>query len=189
MSSLQSKLLPAWRRTNPNPDSRRLRLSLSAWIRSGDQDEDLSGFTLVEKPDALFAEWKHILRAEAISTMEKAYAPYSDFKVGCAALVNGVRVVSGCNVENASYGVTLCAEAGMVSELIKSGGGRLTHFYCVRSDGEITVPCGRCRQLLSEHADRSMLIAMPGGETWTIDMLLPLRGEATDPKTGLRAKG
>ena len=82
---------------------------------------------------------------------EHAYAPYSGFPVGAAAKVDDGRVVVGCNVENAAYGVVLCAECGVVSQLHATGGGRLTHFVCVNGLGEVIMPCGRCRQLLFEH--------------------------------------
>jgi cytidine deaminase len=91
------------------------------------------------------------LRTAATDAMRRAYAPYSRFPVGAAALVDDGRVVVGCNVENASYGVGLCAECGLVSALHAGGGGRLIAFVCVDSAGEILMPCGRCRQLLYEH--------------------------------------
>ena len=91
------------------------------------------------------------LKNAAAEAMRHAYAPYSGYPVGAAALVDDGRVVSGCNVENAGYGVTLCAECGLVSSLHLSGGGRLTHFVCVNRDGDVIMPCGRCRQLLWEN--------------------------------------
>ena len=91
------------------------------------------------------------LRLKAVEAMQRAYAPYSRFPVGVAGLVDDGRIVSGCNVENAAYGVALCAECGMVSQLVLSGGGRLTHFVAVNGAGEVLMPCGRCRQLLWEH--------------------------------------
>jgi cytidine deaminase len=97
------------------------------------------------------------LRAEAVSAMKKAYAPYSHYRVGAAALVEDGRLVTGCNVENAAYGVALCAECGLVSQLHVTGGGRLTHFVCVDGDGEILMPCGRCRQLLFENGGPDLL--------------------------------
>ena len=95
-------------------------------------------------------DWE-LLKAEANSAMKRAYAPYSKFPVGVAALVDDGRTITGCNVENASYGLTLCAECGLVSTLIASGGGRLIAFACVDSHGNALMPCGRCRQLLFEH--------------------------------------
>ncbi|MEV1290449.1 cytidine deaminase [Micromonospora sp. NPDC049679] len=91
------------------------------------------------------------LRAAATEAMRNAYAPYSKFPVGAAALVDDGRVVVGCNVENAAYGVVLCAECGVVSALHATGGGRLLALSCVGADGEPLMPCGRCRQLLWEH--------------------------------------
>ena len=103
------------------------------------------------------------LRITARHAMEQAYAPYSGFKVGAAALVDDGRVVSGCNVENASYGLTLCAECGLVSALHASGGGRLVAFTCVDGRGGLLIPCGRCRQLLWEHGGPELLVETPSG--------------------------
>ncbi|QKJ20067.1 cytidine deaminase [Microbacterium hominis] len=112
------------------------------------------------------------LRAAAIGAMECAYAPYSRYKVGAAALVSDGRIVQGCNVENASYGVGLCAECGLVSQLHLTGGGRLVAFVCVNSAGDIIMPCGRCRQLLYENAIPGMLLDTVSGIR-TIDEVLP----------------
>ncbi|MQA25359.1 MAG: cytidine deaminase, partial [Micromonosporaceae bacterium] len=89
-----------------------------------------------------------VLRDSAVAAMRQAYAPYSGFPVGAAGLVDDGRVVAGCNVENASYGMTLCAECGLVSALHASGGGRLIALSCVGGAGEPLPPCGRCRQLI-----------------------------------------
>src|SRR6476646_9965994 len=88
------------------------------------------------------------LRSAAIDVSARAYVPYSHFRVGAAALVDDGRVVVGCNVENASYGLTLCAECSLVSALHTGGGGRLVAFACVDGAGAPLMPCGRCRQLL-----------------------------------------
>ena len=106
------------------------------------------------KPDIDWAA----LRAAAREANQKAYAPYSRFRVGAAGLVDDGRIVVGCNVENAGYGVTLCAECGLVSALAASGGGRLVAFACVDGHGAALMPCGRCRQLLWEHGGPDMLI-------------------------------
>lgn len=103
------------------------------------------------------------LRAAAVEAMRRAYAPYSNFLVGAAGLVDDGRVVVGCNVENASYGVALCAECGLVSTLHASGGGRLVAVSCVGDDGEPLMPCGRCRQLLMEHGGPQMLLETARG--------------------------
>ena len=103
------------------------------------------------------------LQAEAVAAMEHAYAPYSRFRVGAAARVDDGRVVTGCNVENASYGVGLCAECGLVSALHRSGGGRLTHFVCVDGAGAVLMPCGRCRQLLWEHGGPDLVLKTVSG--------------------------
>ena len=98
------------------------------------------------------------LRRQAVDAMRHAYAPYSQFKVGVAGLVDDGRVVVGCNVENASYGVGLCAECGMVSALHASGGGRLVAVACVDAEGRPLMPCGRCRQLLWENGGPDCLV-------------------------------
>jgi cytidine deaminase len=98
------------------------------------------------------------LRLAAREAMRRAYAPYSKFPVGAAALTDDGRVVVGCNVENASYGVGLCAECGLVSALHASGGGRLVAFTCSDLRGEVLMPCGRCRQLLFEHGGPGLLV-------------------------------
>lgn len=103
------------------------------------------------------------LRAVAVAAMKKSYSPYSKFAVGAAAITEDGRVVSGCNIENASYGVTLCAECSLVSELVMTGGGRLVAFTCVDADENILMPCGRCRQLLVEHAAPSMILETISG--------------------------
>jgi cytidine deaminase len=113
-----------------------------------------------------------ILRAAATSAMRSAYAPYSNFPVGAAALVEDGRVISGCNVENASYGLTLCAECALVSSLHMTGGGRLVAFTCVDGNGGILMPCGRCRQLLYEHSAEGMLLETVSGLR-TIDEVIP----------------
>ena len=103
--------------------------------------------------------------------MAKAYAPYSKFPVGVAALVSDGRIVSGCNVENASYGLGLCAECGLVSNLVATGGGKLIAAVCVDGDGNFLSPCGRCRQLLFEHGGSDMLLMTPDGPTAMLKML------------------
>jgi cytidine deaminase len=101
------------------------------------------------------------LKAAAEEAVTHAYAPYSHFSVGAAATVDDGRVVTGCNVENAAYGVALCAECGLVGQLHITGGGRLTHFVCVNGDREIIMPCGRCRQILFENGGPGLLL-------WTV---------------------
>ena len=107
--------------------------------------------------DANGVDWERLTDA-AREAAGHAYVPYSHYRVGAAAMVDDGRVVTGCNVENASYGLTLCAECGLVSTLAATGGGRLTHFVCVDGEGELTAPCGRCRQLLFEHGGRDLLL-------------------------------
>ncbi|GGN40966.1 cytidine deaminase [Streptomyces kronopolitis] len=103
------------------------------------------------------------LRAQARDAMSRAYAPYSGFPVGAAALVDDGRTITGCNVENASYGLSLCAECGLISALFATGGGRLTAFTCVDGTGTLLVPCGRCRQLLWEHGGPDLLCDTAAG--------------------------
>ena len=103
------------------------------------------------------------LHTAAVEAMHRAYAPYSHFPVGAAALASDGRIVAGCNVENASYGVTLCAECGLVSDLVRGGGGRLLAFTCCNGEGDVIMPCGRCRQLLWEHGGADLLVETPEG--------------------------
>lgn len=107
-------------------------------------------------------DWQRLHRA-ATEAMGAAYCPYSHFPVGVAGLVDDGRVVAGCNVENAAYGVALCAECGMVSQLHLTGGGRLVAVYCVGGDGAALMPCGRCRQLLWENGGPTCLLMTPRG--------------------------
>ncbi|MFI2240071.1 cytidine deaminase [Streptomyces chrestomyceticus] len=122
--------------------------------------------------DQLSVDWGR-LRAAARDAMSRAYAPYSGYPVGAAALVDDGRTVVGCNVENASYGLGLCAECGLVSALAATGGGRLTAFTCVDGRGELLVPCGRCRQLLYEHGGPELLIDAGEAGVRRLDDLLP----------------
>ncbi|MEV7673219.1 cytidine deaminase [Streptomyces sp. NPDC088752] len=116
------------------------------------------------------SDWES-LRVTAREAMSRAYAPYSGFPVGAAALVDDGRTVSGCNVENASFGLGLCAECGLVSQLQATGGGRLTHFVCVDGRGEPLVPCGRCRQLLYEFGGPELVLETPAGLLTLAEML------------------
>ena len=116
-------------------------------------------------------EWER-LHAAAVEVMGRAYAPYSHYPVGAAARVDDGRVVVGCNVENAAYGVGLCAECGMVSSLHATGGGRLTHAVCVDGAGAVIMPCGRCRQVLFENGGPELLL-MTGAGVRRMDEVLP----------------
>lgn len=107
-------------------------------------------------------DW-NTLRRSAIEVSAGAYAPYSRFRVGAAALVDDGRIVTGCNVENVSYGLGLCAECAVVCALHSSGGGRLLALACVDGDGSLLMPCGRCRQVLLEHGGADLLIDHPAG--------------------------
>lgn len=139
--------------------------------------------SLPSDPDAVVdpsvdVDWS-ALRDAATAAMRRAYVPYSSFPVGAAALTDDGRIVSGCNVENASYGVTLCAECSLVSQLHMSGGGKLVAFTCVDGDGATLMPCGRCRQLLFEHSTEGMLLETVSGIR-TMDQVLP---DAFGPRT------
>lgn len=111
------------------------------------------------------------LLEHARQAMAMAYARYSHYQVGCAAEVDDGRIITGCNVENASLGLTLCAECGLISELIRGGGGKLVRFVCVGPEGEVITPCGRCRQLLAEHAAPTMELWLPVGVVSVAEML------------------
>ncbi|MFP7696557.1 cytidine deaminase [Trueperella sp. LYQ143] len=117
-------------------------------------------------------DWDY-LRELAIEAMETAYVPYSGYPVGAAGLVDDGRFVSGCNVENASYGLGTCAENGLVSALARSGGGRLVAVYCVNGNREAVVPCGRCRQLLFEFGGPQLQVYMPQGGPQPMTYVIP----------------
>ncbi|MFG1801935.1 cytidine deaminase [Micromonospora carbonacea] len=123
-------------------------------------------------------DWER-LRAAATEVMRHAYVPYSKFPVGAAALVDDGRVVVGCNVENAAYGVVLCAECGVVSSLHATGGGRIVALSCVDATGEPLMPCGRCRQLLWEQGGPQCLIEAKDGPL-TMAELLPHAFDVAD---------
>ncbi|MDR1186947.1 MAG: cytidine deaminase [Bifidobacteriaceae bacterium] len=126
-------------------------------------------------------QWEDLVARAAAATVH-AYAPYSGYVVGAAAVVDDGRVITGCNVENASYGLTLCAECSLISALHMSGGGRLEQFVCVDGLGQVITPCGRCRQLLWEHGGGSLRVATPQGERPMADLLPQAWQE--QPKSG-----
>jgi len=114
------------------------------------------------------------LRAEASAAAARAYAPYSRLHVGAAGVTDTGRVVSGCNVENASYGLTLCAECGLVTALHLAGGARLVAVSIVAGDGRPLAPCGRCRQLLFEAGGPDLLVdSGEGSGPVALSALLP----------------
>ncbi|UXA19173.1 cytidine deaminase [Mycobacterium sp. SMC-4] len=120
---------------------------------------------------SLGIDWK-LLRNKAIAVSGHAYAPYSGFRVGAAGLTADDRILTGCNVENVSYGLGLCAECAVVCALFSTGGGRLVALACVGPDGEVLMPCGRCRQVLYEHGGPDLLIDHPAGPR-PLSALLP----------------
>ena len=119
------------------------------------------------------------LRAAATEVAGQAYAPYSKLRVGAAGQTPDGRVVTGCNVENASYGLTLCAECGLVSSLHATGGGRLEAVSVVAGDGAPLLPCGRCRQLLLEAGGPDLLVDTDSGPL-PLSALLPAAFSGTD---------
>jgi cytidine deaminase len=119
------------------------------------------------------------LRAAATAAAANAYAPYSRLRVGAAGLAAGGAVVTGCNVENASFGLTLCAECGLVSALHSAGAGRLTAVSVVAADGAPLMPCGRCRQLLLEAGGPRLLVDGQGGPV-ELTTLLPAAFTSVD---------
>ena len=104
-----------------------------------------------------------LLRERAIEAAQHGYAPYSGLLVGAAALVDDGRIVAGCNVENASYGLGACAEVGLAGQLHLSGGGRLVAVACRSGSGELLMPCGRCRQVLYEFGGPQARLDTPVG--------------------------
>ncbi len=122
-------------------------------------------------------DWKS-LRDRAIDSSRHAYAPYSRFPVGAAALVDDGRIVAGCNVENVSYGLGLCAECAVVCALVSTGGGRLLALAVVDATGAALMPCGRCRQLLLEHGGPELLVDHAHGSRRLADLLPEAFGPA-----------
>lgn len=122
-------------------------------------------------------DWESLTQ-KAIDVLPKSYSPYSKFPVGAAAICDDGRIITGVNVENASYGISLCAECSLVSELFRTGGGQLVAFACVDGQGNPLMPCGRCRQLLFEHSAEGMLLQTVSGIR-TINEVLP---DAFGPK-------
>ncbi|WP_239310500.1 MULTISPECIES: cytidine deaminase [unclassified Frankia] len=134
-------------------------------------------------PAAGVVDWER-LRGAAMRVAARAYAPYSRLRVGAAAVVDDGRLVVGCNVENASFGLTLCAECSLVGALCSSGGGRLVAVACVDAAGVPLAPCGRCRQLLYEHGGPDLQIALAGGPRSLHDLLPEAFGPADLPPGG-----
>jgi cytidine deaminase len=126
-------------------------------------------------------DWENLTQ-QAIDVLPKSYSPYSKFPVGAAAICDDGRIITGVNVENASYGLALCAECSLVSELFRTGGGQLVAFACVDGQGNPLMPCGRCRQLLYEHSAEGMLLQTVSGIK-TINEVLP---DAFGPKDLIR---
>ena len=124
-----------------------------------------------------------ILREKATAAAQLAYAPYSGLKVGASGLMDGEVYVTGCNVENASFGLTLCAECGLVSDVFRLGGGTLRAISIVDQSGVLLWPCGRCRQLLSEVGATGLLVDAIDGPV-RLDSILPNAFGARDLPAG-----
>ena len=107
-------------------------------------------------------QWER-LHQEAVAAMRRAYVPYSVYPEGAAGMASDGTIYTGCNVENSSYGVGLCAECGLISDFVKGGGTELVAFVAVNGNEDPVVPCGRCRQLLFEHGGNELQVAMPSG--------------------------
>ena len=115
-------------------------------------------------------DWE-VLRERAVEAAQNAYCPYSGLQVGSAALCDDGRIVVGCNVENAAYGVALCAECTMAGQLRLTGGGRFVAVACRSGVGDLLMPCGRCRQVLFELGGRDCLVDTPRGPLPMSDVL------------------
>lgn len=127
------------------------------------------------------------LRAAALAATASAYAPYSRLVVGAAALCDDGRIVTGCNVENASYGLGVCAEVTLAGQLRLSGGGRLVALACRSGAGDLLMPCGRCRQVIYEFGGPDCLVDGPSGPRPMHDVLPDAFGpEHLPPSAGAR---
>jgi len=133
-------------------------------------------------------DWE-LLRDKAVEAAAGAYAPYSRLHVGAAAITDDGRLLQACNVENASYGLALCAECGLVSQLHSSGGGILVAMACRSGDGDLLMPCGRCRQLLWEHGGPELLVDSPRGPVPMTEVLPDAFGARDLPPGDARQDG
>jgi cytidine deaminase len=125
-------------------------------------------------------DWEK-LRAAAVEAAQLAYCPYSGLQVGAAAVVDDGRLITGCNVENAAYGVALCAECTMAGQLRLTGGGRLVAVACRSGSGDLLMPCGRCRQIIYELGGPECLVDTPDGPAPMSEVLPHAFGPADLP--------
>lgn len=112
------------------------------------------------------------LRRVSVDTARNAYVPYSEFPVGAAASTSTGKVYRGCNIENASFGMTLCAEASLIGSLVASGDKEIEVICCRTADGTFLAPCGRCRQMIMEIGGPDCLVDL-GDELVPVRILLP----------------
>jgi len=117
-----------------------------------------------------------VLRERAFAAMERAYAPYSNFRVGAALLSSDGSITEGCNVENAAYPAGICAERSAVSAAVTRGNRTFETLLIATEAEEPTPPCGMCRQVLEEFSPRLTVVSATrdGREArWTLEELLP----------------
>ena len=114
---------------------------------------------------------------EAIKAKERAYAPYSNFKVGAAVLTEDEKIFCGCNIENASFGATNCAERTAIFKAVSEGHTKIKAIAVIGSDKEYTYPCGICRQVMSEFGSKDLAVIIVKNEeeyiVKTLDEILP----------------
>lgn len=164
-------------RTGRDPQSRPGHSNLRPADRDACPHQPRANINRVTSTRATDIDWDE-LREEAVRAATHAYAPYSRFPVGAAGLTDSGRRVSGCNVENASYGLSWCAECSLVAALVSSGGGRLRAVACRHGAGDLLLPCGRCRQVLFEFGGAELLVDAPGGPRPLGELLVDAFGPA-----------
>ena len=109
-------------------------------------------------------EYINLLFKEALKVRENAYVPYSKFKVGAAILTEKGNIYTGCNVENSSFGLTICAERNAVFKAISNGENKFKYMIVVADTKEPVSPCGACRQVVSEFGDFEIILSNLNGD-------------------------